>query len=55
VLSSLKAEPEVSAIPVIVVSVLGERSLAMSVGACDYVTKPVDRADLARVLRTHLE
>ena len=55
VLSSLKAEPEVSAIPVIVVSVLGERSLAMSVGACDYVTKPVDRADLARVLRTHIE
>ncbi|NUO54533.1 MAG: response regulator [Polyangiaceae bacterium] len=53
-LAGLKADRQLSDIPVIVVSVLGERALALSLGATEYVTKPVDRDRLASLLRRHL-
>ncbi len=54
VLTSLKAEPELQDIPVIMVSILGEDRLAQALGASDFVTKPVDRERLVRILRRYL-
>ena len=41
VLSELKADPELSAIPVVMVTFIDQRSLAASLGAADYMMKPV--------------
>ncbi|MBY6261061.1 PAS domain S-box protein [Azospirillum sp. 412522] len=50
VLSVLKAEPDLADIPVIIVSSRREKGLALSLGAADYFTKPVDWQRLHRVL-----
>jgi signal transduction histidine kinase/CheY-like chemotaxis protein len=42
VLRRLKADPEVCDVPVVVVTVVDERNVAMSLGAVDYFLKPVD-------------
>ncbi len=41
VLSALKADPEVAEVPVIMVTFVDERGLAATLGAADYVMKPV--------------
>jgi CheY-like chemotaxis protein len=41
VLSALKADPAVAAVPVVMVTFVDERGLAASLGAADYVMKPV--------------
>src|SRR5262249_16315446 len=51
VLPALKSDSDLCEIPVIMVSVLGERSLALSLGAADFMTKPIDRARLSAILR----
>ena len=43
VLSLLKADPELSGIPVVVVTICDDRRVAYSLGASDFMTKPVDR------------
>jgi PAS domain S-box-containing protein len=53
VLGQLKADPLTCDIPVIMVTVLEDRNLAYSLGASDYLTKPIDRDRLAAVLRKH--
>jgi PAS domain S-box-containing protein len=53
VLGKLKSDPRLSDIPVVMVTVLEDRSLAYSLGATDYLTKPVDRERLIRILRQH--
>ncbi len=53
VLSELKSDPAVADIPVIVVSIVDERNLGYSLGAADYLTKPVDRDQLLSVLAKH--
>ena len=50
VLSALKSDPATTAIPVIMVSIIDNRNLGYSLGASDYLTKPVDREQLAAVL-----
>jgi PAS domain S-box-containing protein len=42
VLSSLKADPGLASIPVAMVSIVDERGLAFSLGAADYLTKPLE-------------
>jgi CheY-like chemotaxis protein/anti-sigma regulatory factor (Ser/Thr protein kinase) len=42
VLRALKAEPELAAIPVIMVTMLDEQNLAFSLGATDYLQKPIE-------------
>jgi len=54
VLSALKADPELRDIPVIMVTVLKERGMAFSLGASDFMTKPVDRAALKTLLRRYV-
>ncbi len=49
-LQSLRADPVLSDIPVIMISVLHERSVGFAMGADDYLVKPIDRAELKRVL-----
>jgi signal transduction histidine kinase/CheY-like chemotaxis protein len=52
-LKELKADAELRDIPVIMVTVLNERGMAIPLGAADFVTKPVDRQRLAAILREH--
>jgi CheY-like chemotaxis protein len=42
VLSQIKADPELCAIPVVMVTAVEQRNLAASLGAADYMLKPVD-------------
>ncbi|NIP81038.1 MAG: response regulator, partial [Gemmatimonadetes bacterium] len=51
VLTSLKSDPALSEIPVVMVTMLDDRSLGFALGATDYVTKPVEPARLLSVLR----
>jgi PAS domain S-box-containing protein len=50
VLSALKADPALAETPVVMVTVVQERGLAFSLGAADYLNKPVRWERLKRVL-----
>ncbi|GIW78645.1 MAG: two-component hybrid sensor and regulator [Gemmatales bacterium] len=50
VLSSLKADPQLADIPVIMITIVGEENLAYSLGVTDFLVKPVDRDRLVAVL-----
>ncbi len=50
VLTSLKADLKTRDIPVVVVSMVDDKGLGISLGAADYLTKPIDRAQLATIL-----
>jgi CheY-like chemotaxis protein len=54
VLTALKSDVELAEIPVIIVTVLADRGIAVSLGAADFLTKPVDRARLAATLRQYV-
>jgi len=53
VLSALKSDPDLARIPVVMLTVVDEKSLGFSLGAADYMTKPIDRDQLARLLQKH--
>ena len=46
VLQALKADPELAAIPVVMVSTVSDRSLGAALGAADYLVKPIARDKL---------
>jgi CheY-like chemotaxis protein len=50
VLRQLKTAPETLAIPVIVVSVIDERSYGLSLGASEYLVKPISRHQLQQAI-----
>jgi PAS domain S-box-containing protein len=50
VLGALKDDPELAAIPVVIVSVVDDQSLGYALGAAHYVPKPLDRERLAAIL-----
>lgn len=52
-LKALKADAELRDIPVIMVTVLNERGMAIPLGAADFMTKPIDRQRLTAILRDH--
>jgi signal transduction histidine kinase/CheY-like chemotaxis protein len=54
VLTALKSDPELAPIPVLVVTVLADRGIALSLGAAEFLTKPVDRSRLASLIRQHV-
>jgi signal transduction histidine kinase/CheY-like chemotaxis protein len=54
VLTALKSDPELAEIPVIIVTVLEDRGIAVSLGAAEFLTKPVDRPRLAATIRQHV-
>jgi signal transduction histidine kinase/DNA-binding response OmpR family regulator/HAMP domain-containing protein len=50
VLSTLKQDAELCDIPVVLVTVLGDREMGLALGAAEHLTKPVDATELKRVL-----
>lgn len=50
VLTALKGDPALAAIPVVMLTITDERNLGFSLGAAEYLTKPIDRAQLSAVL-----
>jgi DNA-binding response OmpR family regulator len=51
VLEKLREIPETAGIPIIMQSMLSERELGLSLGADEYLTKPVDKSDLPNAVR----
>lgn len=51
VLSEVKADPELADIPVVVMTIVDDRSQGLALGATDYLTKPVDYRRLAALLQ----
>jgi CheY-like chemotaxis protein len=54
VLTALKSDPRLAEIPVVIVTVLADRGIAVSLGAAEFLTKPVDRVRLAATIRQHV-
>jgi CheY-like chemotaxis protein len=54
VLTTLKANPATAAIPVIVLTITDDKNLGFALGASDYLTKPIDHARLAAVLKKNI-
>jgi hypothetical protein len=50
VLRQLKSDPDLANIPVIMVTMVGDRNLGYALGADEFLTKPVDRSALAEAL-----
>ena len=51
VLGKLKSDPALATIPVIMLTIVDERTMGYSLGASEYMTKPVDRNRLIELLR----
>ncbi len=50
VLRTLKSDPELCTIPVILATILADRELGLSLGAVEYLTKPIDTDKLIRTI-----
>ncbi len=55
VLSKLKNTPELATIPVIMLSLIEDKSIGYALGAAEYLPKPINREQLADVLRKYLD
>jgi PAS domain S-box-containing protein len=53
VLSALKADPAISSIPVIMLTIMDEKHLGYMLGAAEYLTKPINRRRLASAIQKH--
>jgi hypothetical protein len=53
VLTALKADPDIADIPVIMLTIVDDRNLGYTLGAADYLTKPIDRDRLVTVLKKY--
>jgi len=53
VLAAIKDDPELADIPVIMLTMLEDRTLGFALGASEYVTKPIDRDHLRKLLRRY--
>jgi CheY-like chemotaxis protein len=51
VLGTMKADPELQHIPVIMLTIVDDRNLGYSLGASEYMTKPIDRERLLTLVR----
>jgi PAS domain S-box-containing protein len=49
-LSTLKNDPELTDIPVVMLTMVDDKTLGYTLGASDYLTKPIDRSQLSRIL-----
>ena len=52
VLRTLKADPEISKIPVVMASILDEKNKGFSLGAADFVSKPIEKERLINSIQT---
>ena len=53
VLTRLKSDPETEDIPVILVTMIDDKNMGYSLGALDYLTKPIDKKRLLRILEKY--
>ena len=53
VLQQLKADPDLTDIPVIMISMIDEKPLGFSLGASDYLIKPVNRQQMISTLKKY--
>ena len=53
VLQQLKSDPELSAIPILMLTILDDRSRGYALGAAEYMTKPLDRGRLRALLEKY--
>jgi signal transduction histidine kinase/DNA-binding response OmpR family regulator/HAMP domain-containing protein len=53
VLTELKADPALSEIPVIMLTIMDEKQMGYALGAADYLTKPIDWDRLSAILRKY--
>ncbi len=53
VLSGLKADPELADIPVIMLTIVDNKTMGYALGASDYLTKPIDRDRLSAILKKY--
>jgi CheY-like chemotaxis protein len=51
VLASLKADPELAPIPVIMTTMLDDRNKGFALGVTEYLLKPIDRGRLSAILK----
>lgn len=53
VLAALKADPELADIPVIMLTIVDNKTMGYALGASDYLTKPIDRVRLSAILKKY--
>jgi PAS domain S-box-containing protein len=53
VLSALKSDPELTDIPVIMITIMDEKQMGYTLGAADYLTKPIEWKRLASILQKY--
>ena len=53
VLSALKADPATAEIPVIMLTMVDEKNMGYALGVSDYLTKPIDRERLNKLLQRY--
>jgi PAS domain S-box-containing protein len=53
VLASLKADAVLSKIPVVMLTIVGDREMGYTLGASEYLTKPIDRGVLSTVVNKY--
>ena len=53
VLSQLKADPDLAHIPVIMLTMMEDQEMGYSLGASEYLTKPISRHQLINILRKY--
>jgi signal transduction histidine kinase/CheY-like chemotaxis protein len=53
VLSTLKNDPDLCAIPIVILTITDNKSLGYALGAAEYLMKPIDRERLVAVLRKY--
>jgi signal transduction histidine kinase/CheY-like chemotaxis protein len=51
ILSALKADPKLADIPVIMLTIMDSKNMGYTLGASDYLTKPIDRDRLVTILK----
>lgn len=53
VLAALKADPQLADIPVIMLTIVDNKTMGYALGASDYLTKPIDRVRLSAILKKY--
>jgi signal transduction histidine kinase/ActR/RegA family two-component response regulator len=53
VLAALKSDPDLSDIPVIMLTIVDDKDRAFMLGATDYLIKPIDRGHLIQILKKY--
>ncbi len=53
VLNALKSDPQLASIPVVMLTMVSDQNMGFALGAADYVTKPIDRDRLLKILKRY--